>query len=82
MPALEGVMWALIERQWRLRELGQHNGTVGFSLYVFHQDGSPIGSFRKTWTSVCKLAGVEGKLFHDLRRTAVRNMIRAGVGEK
>jgi integrase len=51
--------------------------------YVFFQDdGSPVGEFRKTWAKACKNAGVEGLHFHDLRRSAVRNMNRAGVTDK
>jgi integrase len=46
---------------------------------VFHHDGKPIGDFRKSWAMACRAAGVDGKLFHDFRRTAARNMIRAGV---
>jgi integrase len=45
----------------------------------FNEDGKQIGNFRKTWTSACKRAGIPGLLFHDLRRSAVVNMDRAGV---
>src|SRR5262249_33273602 len=35
--------------------------------------------FAKRWVTVCKAAGVPGRLLHDFRRTAVRNLERAGV---
>jgi integrase len=44
-------------------------------------DGKPVRVFRTTWKNVCARAGVPGLLFHDLRRTAARNLRRAGVAE-
>jgi hypothetical protein len=33
-----------------------------------------VGDIRKTWKSACEAAGVVALLFHDLRRSAVRNL--------
>jgi ABC transporter substrate binding protein/Phage integrase family len=40
------------------------------------------GAFVRAWASATKAAGVPGLLFHDLRRTAGRNLVRAGVSQK
>jgi integrase len=44
-------------------------------------DGKPVKDFRETWANACTFAGVPGLLFHDLRRTAARNLRRAGIAE-
>jgi integrase len=40
----------------------------------------PIKRFNKAWANACAAAGVE-RIPHDFRRTAVRNLVRAGVTE-
>ncbi len=50
--------------------------------HVFtREDGKPVRDFRGAWASACEAANVPGLLFHDLRRTAARNLRRAGVAE-
>jgi integrase len=50
--------------------------------WVFHRKGKPIKEFRRTWISACKAAGVPGRIPHDFWRTAVRNLVRAGIPER
>lgn len=50
--------------------------------WVFcRDDGVPVGDFKKAWKTATKRAGVPGRIFHDFRRTAVRDLIRAGIPE-
>src|SRR5215212_9720261 len=36
-------------------------------------------SYVRAWKAACRRGRLEGRLVHDLRRTAVRNLERAGV---
>jgi len=78
---LHGELADLIERRRKARQVKIKDVVTLSSLMIFHHTGQPITDFRKSWATAVKLAQVPGRLFHDLRRSAVRNMIRAGVPE-
>jgi len=61
----------VLQQQWEDRE----------DSWVFHLKGKKVGDFRKSWNKACKEVGLAGKIPHDFRRTAVRNLVRAGVPE-
>jgi integrase len=85
LPELETVLRAEWARTTAVeRETGQ------IIPWVFHRQGQPIKYFRRSWARACYLAGAGVldpgtkapralKLRHDFRRTAVRNLERAGV---
>lgn len=77
MIPLEGELEELIERRRGAREV-KIDGTPMIASLIFHRAGQPVGDFRKAWATASKKAGVR-RLFHDLRRSACRNMLAAGV---
>src|SRR5262249_15043814 len=77
-----GEIHAIIDRRRSARKV-EVNGTVMISNLVFHDgQGNPIQEFRKSWSTACRKAGLPHLLVHDLRRSAARNLIRAGVTEE
>ena len=88
--ALTGELFEVIQRAHARRRLN--------CRLVFHNDGQPVANFRKSWWKACVASGLgwfetigqgkdakkiyHGLIVHDLRRTSVRNMVRAGISEK
>jgi len=54
----------------------------GADDYVLtRENGKRVRDFRREWRNLCAAAGVPWLLVHDMRRTAARNLRRAGVAE-
>ena len=68
----------LLRQQWQRAHALAHR-TETIVPWVFHRQGAPIGDFRKAWATACVAAGTPGRMPHGFRRTAVRNLERAGV---
>ena len=62
------------------RQVEQRRGQI--VPWVFHRNGRPIRSFYRSWHTACETAGCPSRIPHDFRRTAVRNLVRAGVPER
>jgi integrase len=80
---LDDEDWRLIEKRWAARVVRTTAGTELVSTHVFHRNGRTLHrtTFEHQWRRACKTAKLPGKIFHDLRRTAARDMVRAGAPE-
>jgi integrase len=78
----EELQHVLREQLARVRDLERRTGRIVPWLFP-HLEGHLAGQrrkrFQKAWRTACRRAGVPGAIPHDFRRTAVRNMERAGV---
>ena len=67
----------------RLKKRGKIEPRVFFRMVALGRRGplrpKPITSLIKAFKAACRKAGCPGRIPHDLRRTAVRNLERAGV---
>jgi integrase len=76
---LEGSVRVIIERRLKARRLD--------CPLIFHRTckgkpGQPIYDISAIWKAALRAARLpEGRLFHDLRRSAVRTLIRSGVDQ-
>jgi integrase len=71
----------LAAQREQVTAFGRRRGRI-VPWVFFRPTGLPIKSFRKAWANACQRAGVPGRLFHDFRRTAVRDLTRRGVVER
>ncbi len=74
-----------IEGQWATHEALMARGILSPWMFPRLRGAHPgrrVGSFRKAWLCACQKAGCPTRIPHDFRRTAVRNLVRAGVPER
>ena len=76
-PLTPELRVALEHERERTKALEQATGQI--IPWIFHRNGTPIRSFRSAWRTACGNAGLPGRIPHDFRRTAVRNLERASV---
>jgi len=76
---LDDELKQILSHQWKGR-----TKSLNLLPFVFlnAKGDDKIQRFDKAWKTACKKARIGPRLFDDLRRTAVRNMVRAGVPER
>jgi len=77
-PLTAELVAILARQRERVRAIERSTGTI-IPWVLVHNNGRRIKNFRYAWAKACREADVPGRLVHDFRRTAVRNLERAGV---
>ena len=78
----------LDEQREHVREVERRLGKVVPHVWCWMESrrsrvpGAPIRDFRGAWKVACRAAGVPGRVPHDFRRSAIRNMVQRGVPER
>jgi integrase len=70
---------AVIERRWEARRFRRPGGGEALAAHVFHLRGKPIVDPRRLWKKATEKAEIPGRLIHDLRRSGIKAMVRAGI---
>jgi integrase len=80
---IAGELVPIMERLQKARAVERPDGSAVLSEWVFHDGAQPITKkrFILAWNAARKAAKLEGKLFHDFRRSAARRHIAAGVSQ-
>ena len=83
-PMIPEIKSILQDRATARDRLARDSGTIYARVFWYLRRGQvlPIGDFRPSWKKACEQAGLPGRIFHDLRRSAIRNMVRKGVPER
>lgn len=77
---LTGELAELIARQ--RGALAKSGFTVEERPFVFmRENGDAMGLFRKSWITACKTAKLKGTWVHDLRRSAIRQLMASGISQ-
>ena len=78
--ALDGGVADIVARREAARLTERHSEPI-VAEHVFHHAGRRVGDFKRAWRTALVAAGLPHKMFHDLRRAGVRNLVRSGVPE-
>lgn len=76
---LDEELKEVFANQWESR---RKSGKLIPYVFLNYEGKDRIKDFRGAWDTACQDAGINKRLFHDFRRTAIRNMVRAGIPER
>ena len=84
-PLTDRLVSVLTRHRGYKQELERKLGKIIRPLFFRYDgrfEGKRVRNFHKAWSKALEAAGHPERIFHDFRRTAVRNLVRAGVAEK